>query len=188
MELINQKGARLMMYKEFVTEGIEDVKKLPLETRPPIIVYGKVCRQQRNVGFFSDSSEGYRYSNQIMRSQPMTEFLHRVMDKVNAELGTKFNGVLVNEYPDGKSYISAHSDDERSLDPTKSYVAALSFGETRTFRIRDRVTKAVVLDVETEPLSLLVMCGSFQKEFTHEVPPRANKGPRWSLTFRHHTS
>ena len=33
-----------------------------LEERPEIIVYGKVCKQQRNVGFFSDESIGYKYS------------------------------------------------------------------------------------------------------------------------------
>ena len=38
-----------------------------LENRPEIIVYGKKCKQHRNVGFFSDESSGYRYSNRIMK-------------------------------------------------------------------------------------------------------------------------
>jgi hypothetical protein len=40
-----------------------------LEERPEIIVYDKVCKQQRYVGFFSDESIGYKYSNRIMASQ-----------------------------------------------------------------------------------------------------------------------
>jgi len=66
-----------------------------LEERPEIIVFDKVCRQQRWVGFFSDITEGYHYSN-----DNMTDLLFTV----NTLLRTDFNGILVNTYQDGNDY------------------------------------------------------------------------------------
>ena len=187
--LLEDDGATLRLYPNFVSASdLEDIKQLKLETRPKIIVYGKECRQQRNVGFFSDSSLGYSYSRQMMSSQPTTPFLRSKLDQVNVRLGTAFNGILVNEYPDGNSNIGAHSDDESGLDRKTRSVAAISYGAERIFRIRDKKTKKIVLDLETPPLSMLVMSGTFQDKYMHEIPVRKNKNARWSLTFRHHTT
>ena len=67
-----------------------------LEERPEIVVFGKKCRQNRNVGFFSDQSIGYKYSNNLMKSQPLQEKLGVLLTIVNNTLGTEFNGILVN--------------------------------------------------------------------------------------------
>ena len=49
--------------------------KNKLEERPKIWVYGKECRQNRNVGFFSNDVERYSYSNSYMVAQKLNEYL-----------------------------------------------------------------------------------------------------------------
>jgi alkylated DNA repair dioxygenase AlkB len=140
----------------------------------------------RSIGFFSNESKGYKYSGQIAVSQPLTPELSYLIKLVGDQLGTKFNAVLVTIYHDASDYISAHYDDESAL-AVGGVVAAISFGATRTFRIRDR-TKKIVLDVKTQNGQLLAMTGKFQDEFTHEIPKGKCDGPRISYTFRYHTS
>lgn len=51
--------------KELLENCITDIET-QLEERPEIIIFGKKCKQQRNVGFFSDESIGYKYSKKMM--------------------------------------------------------------------------------------------------------------------------
>jgi len=68
-------------------------------------------------------------------------------------------------------------------------VAGICYGPAiRTFRIRNKETKKIILDHKHMPCSLLIMEGDFQKEFTHEIPiEKKIKEERISLTFRYHT-
>ena len=165
----------------------EDDTDVPhLLKKPRIKVFGKECRQNRNVGFFSNVSEGYRYSNQTMRSQKLTKELAILLKKVNEDFQTDFNGILINHYEDGTHYIGKHRDDETGLDPQKSAVASISFGATRKFRIRDNDSK-IVRDIPTYHGSFMMMQYNFQKLYTHEIPiEKKVKTERFSLTFRHH--
>ena len=124
-----------------------------------------------------------------MKSQPLSssKLLVNLLNQVNTSLKTKFNGILINHYKNGDKYIGAHSDDETALDKSKGMVASLAFGATRKFRIRNAQSKKKVLDYLHKPLSLLVMEGKFQRDFTHEIPKEKKvKSDRISLTFRHH--
>lgn len=114
--------------------------------------------------------------------------LQHLLPGVNQSLGTHFNGILVNHYINGEKYIGAHSDDERGLDKGgRNMVAGIAFGAIRKFRIRNKQTKAIVLDYPHTPGTLIVMEGDFQKEFTHEIPiEKKVKEERISVTFRHH--
>lgn len=152
---------------------------------PEIMIYGKVAHQKRDVGFFSDTSEGYRYSGKLAKSQPLSSGLRFLLNTVNEIFHADFNGILINYYKDGNNTIGAHSDDETCLDQVG--VVSLSYGAVRTFRIRDKKTKKIVMDVPTLPNELLHMGGDFQKEFTHEIPcERKIKEERYSFTFRKH--
>jgi alkylated DNA repair dioxygenase AlkB len=156
-----------------------------LEEKPEIVVFGKKCRQNRNVGFFSDQSIGYKYSNNLMKSKPLQEKLSLLLGIINNTLGTEFNGILVNEYKNGEDYISAHSDDELGL--TDIGVVSISYGAERTFRIRDKKTKQIVHDEPTTQYSILQMGGNFQQLYTHEIPIQKKiKAGRVSFTFRKH--
>ena len=177
---------------------------------------GKVCKQRRDVGFFSDVSKGYNYSTQKMPALPLSTsiVLPHILYHTNLALGTNFNGLLINRYHTGEQYISAHSDDEKGLDKNHKMVASLCYGPgiseahtgrvnylgiseahtgrvnylgIRTFRIRNKTTKEIVLDHQHLPCSLLVMEGEFQREFTHEIPIQKKiKEDRISVTFRTH--
>lgn len=186
--LIDTGKSRFFVIKNFTANYFEEVSKLTLEHEPPIVVHGKKCNQRRNVGFFSNESEGYRYSRQIMKSQPLDDkTLIYLLAKVNETLDTTFNGILVNEYIDGTKTIGKHSDSEAGLDKKRLSVAGISYGATRNFRIRDIKSGEIILDHLHEPCSLIVMDGDFQKEFTHEIPTQKKvKESRISLTFRHH--
>jgi alkylated DNA repair dioxygenase AlkB len=182
------KGSYVRTVDNMFDVVLEDFNYLKLLEKPPIMVMGRKCRQQRNVGFFSDESEGYRYSGQIMAAQPLDRFLRSILREVNAELGTNFNGILINEYEDGSDYISAHSDDERNLS-NNGLVASIAYGAVRKFRIRDKDTKKIIMDLDHQDNQLLVMGPDFQSLYLHEIPKQLKvKDRRISLTFRTHVN
>ena len=176
----------IFINKELLENCITDVEP-QLEEKPEIIIFGKICKQQRNVGFFSNESIGYKYSKKMMDSKPLTSALCELLDIVNKKTGAEFNGILVNKYINGRDYISAHSDDESGLDTVG--VVSISYGAERLFRIRNKETKEIVCDELTTHCSILHMGGNFQKLYTHEIPIQKKiSEPRISFTFRKHNT
>lgn len=179
----------------FLTKGMysdEDLLKRcvldadpQLEERPNVIIYGKVCKQPRNVGFFSDVSDGYRYAKNTMVAKSLTPALTELIQSINTIIGSDFNGILINKYNDGNDYICAHSDDETKLNANG--VVSISYGSERVFRIRDKITKKIICDESTTHCCIFHMGGDFQKVYTHEIPVQKKvKEPRFSFTFRKH--
>lgn len=184
---IQTEESRLVVVKEYTDDIYEQVKDLTVEEQPVIYIMGKECRQRRDVGFYSNESKGYKYSGAFMASLPLTPFLQDLLLQVNQSLQTNFNGILVNIYRTGEDYLSAHSDNEDALCKKRKMVAGLSYGATRKFRIRNKQTRKIILDIEQEPGTLIIMEGNFQAEFLHEIPVQKKiKEERISLTFRHH--
>lgn len=181
--------AALTVYDNWLPSAdllLQQCSQLSLEVEPTFKMFGKTCCMHRCIGFFSDSSVGYRYSRQISASQPLPDFLAKLLEQVNTQFHSQYNGILVNLYRSEKDYISKHSDNEAELDPTAG-VVALSLGASRTFRVRDKSTNAIVKDVDTQHGQLIRMSGNFQKEFTHEIPRGGGDADvRISLTFRVH--
>ena len=169
---------------DLLLECIDEIKDM-LEIKPPVIIFGKPATQHRNIGFFSNVSIGYHYSRQLSASKPLTNALSKLMSLINIEFNSDFNGILVNEYPDGEHYIGKHSDDESAL--SNVGVVCVSYGASRKFRIRDKMSGNIVMDIPTTSNEIWIMGGDFQKEFTHEVPVEKKiKSPRISFTFRRH--
>ena len=177
VHFVSQEGRDLVR----ACETLKDI----LDRYPKIILYGKEVHQRRSVGFFSDVSKGYRYSRSIAKAKPMTPELRALLDFVNDFLGATFNGILINFYETGEDYISKHSDDEQGLDPVAG-VAALTLGAERKFRIRDKESNEILLDLPTKEDELIQMTGDFQRFFTHEIPKQKNMSWRMSFTFRLH--
>lgn len=172
-------------HSDLIEKCIEEVKD-ELLIKPPILFFGKTVYQQRDVGFFSDESIGYYYSKQLAKSKPLESNCSELIKIINEQFGTEYNGILVNRYEGGENYISDHSDDEKNLD--MGGVVAISYGVVRKFRIREKLTKKIVMDIPTTHNSIIHMGGDFQKEFTHGIPVEKKvKGVRYSLTFRKHT-
>jgi len=174
----------IFINKELLESCITDIEP-HLEERPEIILFGRKCKQQRNVGFFSNESIGYKYSKKMMESKPLSKSMSDLLIIINTMIGAEFNGILINKYIDGNDYISPHSDDESFLD--KSGVVSISYGAERIFRIRNKETKEIVCDEITKPGIILYMGGNFQKLYTHEIPVQKKiKESRISFTFRKH--
>ena len=156
-----------------------------LVINPEIKIFGKIAKQRRSVGFFSDESIGYKYSGKLMPAQILTGGLKYLLEYINTKFGAMFNGILVNYYIDGNEYIGKHSDDEKNVDEIG--VIAISSGAIRKFRIRDKKTNQIINDIPTDPSKIIQMSGDFQKEFTHEIPVEKKvKNGRYSFTFRRH--
>ena len=69
-------------HKKLIKKCIEEVKD-ELIVKPPIKLYGKIVHQQRNIGFFSDESIGYYYSNQLAASKPLQPNLIELLKLIN---------------------------------------------------------------------------------------------------------
>lgn len=170
-----------------------------LEANAPFLLYGKVCRQRRNIGFFADPkvTHGYFYSGVVAKSKPPGEAMHKLIAYVNALFGSDFNAVLVNYYCDGEDYISDHSDNEAGLD-AHAGVVIVSAGATRTmhFKKAKKATSGAIsfakgaYKLPMKHGSVVAMQGpQFQQSYTHGIPKeKAATGPRWSFTFRVHVA
>jgi len=180
------------LYHGKINISSEDAQHISLLEMTPhtLNLYGKSVKTPRDIVFYSDVSIGYRFSGNIIKSKKLTDPLKKILENVNEYIAKftgktpDFNGILINKYPSGSSYIGPHSDDERSL--SEVGVITVSLGETRKFRIRDKFIGNVVKDIEVCHGDVYWMTGDFQKEFTHEIPKEANKKQRISLTFRRH--
>lgn len=165
-----------------------DEDKIKLDYHPTIKIFGKECHQQRSIGFYSNETKGYNYSTTTTNSKPLFRPLEEVLHYVNELFSSNFNGILINKYENGLEYIGKHSDDERGLyDNNGCGVIALSVGAVRKFRIRNKKTGEIMVDLPTLPNQIIQMAGDFQKEFTHEIPiEKKIKECRYSFTFRSH--
>jgi len=163
---------------------VQEIKD-QLEIKPTIFVWGAERHQARDVGFFSNESNGYFYSNKLMKSKPLTPSLEMLLQKTNDIFKSTFNGILVNYYENGNNYISAHSDDEWDLDPIG--VVAIAIGAERMFRIRYKHNKQKAIDYVMKQGYYVHMAGDFQQDCTHEIPKQTKIVlPRYSFTFRRH--
>lgn len=151
-----------------------------------IKIFDKICHQKRSIGFYSNISKGYSYSNTIRPSKMMKEHLTELLNLINKKFNSIFNGILINRYDNGKDYIGKHSDDKKGLEKDGG-VIIISYGAIRKFRIRNKQTCKIILDLPTEPNKIIQMYVDFQKEFTHEIPikKRITKS-KYYFTFRKH--
>jgi len=172
--------------KQLLKSCVSDIKD-KLEIKPVIFLYGRQMNQSRNVGFYSDATDGFEYSGTTMKSRPLTNNLKLLMESINEQFGANFNGILINEYIDGSNRIGAHSDNMKMIDPNVG-VVSVSYGSMRHFVVRDKSTKSVVAKVCANSGSIIHMNGTnFQKKYTHEIPEtKSHVGTRYSFTFRCH--
>jgi len=163
----------------------------PLFKTRCINVGGKSVPQGRQTCFMGGPGvSGFQYSGQFTEADPMSPATSALLALVNGELGTEFNGALLNSYPsvgERKSQIGFHSDAETGLGKG-STVVSISFGGARTFRLKDKKTRKTLFSLKTGPCELMVMKGhDFQPKLLHGIPPQAKCDHRWSITFRKHT-
>ena len=187
--LIKTDTSQLITYNmsdhKYLIDNCIDYITSRLHHNPQIYIYGKKCYQRRSIAFFSNDSKGYKYSGQIEKSQSLDINLINLLNFINKKFNSDFNGILVNKYKDGNDYISDHSDNENEI--SDKGVISISYGAVRKFRIRDKYSKKIIMDIPTESYQIMQMDGNFQNEFLHGIPiEKKVKESRISFTFRKH--
>lgn len=149
---------------------------------------GKTVKPRRKTYMFG---KDYNYSGQIKKGNPFdkqTLYIKKKLEKLlNLEEGI-LNGCLLNLYPDGKSSISPHKDDEKDM-IEDAPIIVLSLGATRQFFLQndDKTLNKEDRNVKYKISSgdVLVMNPETQKNWKHSIPKELNVlEPRISLTFR----
>jgi len=146
----------------------------------------------RDEAYYGDVGTNYTYSRREYKPLPWTPELFRLKARVeestpsaaytNSKLpNLGYNAALCNLYRNGHDSVGLHADAEPEMGPV---IASVSLGAERLFRLK-RPDGTVVFAERLPHGSLLIMAGTTQKNFKHEVPKEPHvTEPRINLTFR----
>lgn len=188
-ETLAMPDADVIFYREFFTPAAgEDYLKHLTTTiqweQRQIQVPGKLVPLPRLVAWYGDAGKSYSYSGITMQPHPWTAELLAIKQRVEAEAGVVFNSVLLNLYRSEQDSVSWHSDDEPELGENP-VIASVSFGAARAFQFRHKENQDQRLAIELTSGSLLIMRGSTQHCWKHQLPKSKQPcGARINLTFR----
>ena len=147
------------------------------------IIYGKLIVTKRKVAWYGDADLEYTYSNITKKALRWTKELLELKSIAEERTGEKFNSCLLNLYHNGGEGMAWHSDAEKDLKKNGA-IGSMSFGAERKFAFKHKATKETV-SVILEHGSLLVMKGTTQTNWQHQLPPtKIIIRPRINLTFR----
>jgi alkylated DNA repair dioxygenase AlkB len=148
-----------------------------------VVIAGRRVKVPRLICWYGDEGAVYRYSGVVHDPLPWPDRLSRLKESIESACGRVFNSVLGNLYRDGRDSMGWHADREKELG-ANPFIASLSLGEERLFKIRHNKTREQV-DLPLAGGSLLLMGGSLQHHWRHCVPKaRETKTARINLTFR----
>lgn len=138
----------------------------------------------RLTAWYGDIGTDYSVSGKIANPNPWTPELLMLKEKVEAVAGISFNSVLLNYYRDGNDSVAWHSDRESVLGKNP-IIASVSFGQVRSFDIRNKTDHSEKYSVRLEHGSFLLMKAGLQEHWEHRIA-KSNKPmkARVNLTFR----
>ena len=149
-----------------------------------IMMYGKELPLPRLSAWYGENNKPYTYSGINLKPLPWTEELLQIKAKIEDVAKMKFTSVLLNRYRDGQDYVGWHTDAEKELGKNP-VIGSVNFGATRKFQLRRIDDHSEKFEVELKHGTFLVMQGSTQHFWQHQVPKTALKiGERLNLTFR----
>lgn len=150
----------------------------------PITIFGKTFLQPRLIAWYGDAGIEYRYSKTTFVANSWTSELLYIKEKIKEDLGLDFNSVLLNLYRNGQDSMGWHSDNEKELG-TNPIIASVSIGACRQMQFRQTLDHRQKISLNLESGSLLLMQGSTQHHWQHQIPKTAKvHTPRINLTFR----
>ena len=115
---------------------------------------------------------------------PWTPELQMIREMVEHLAGIKFNSVLLNYYRDGNDSVAWHSDKE-SIMGSQPVIASVSFGQVRSFDIRNKANHKKHYSVKLEHGSFLLMKAGLQENWEHRIAKSTKPmKARINLTFR----
>lgn len=149
-----------------------------------ITVYGKTHLQPRLTALFGNEGKPYAYSNIVMQPHNWNPLLMFIKNELEEFCNESFTTVLLNYYRDGKDSNGWHADNERELG-RNPIIASISFGAERSFHLQHNALKDQKLKINLEHGSLLLMKGTTQHFWKHQIAKTARPiDPRINLTFR----
>ena len=189
-EQLALRDATATLYTDFwspseLTAIFNELDALPDWEARSIKVWGRDCRQNRETCFYAKRSGlNYRYSGIDNIAGAFPTVVSRLCQRVEEELGVKFNFCLLNKYPNGKSTIGWHRDNESDLAPG-SVIASCSFGTERFFDFRRYSDHKDKLRVILPHGSVLMMGDGVQVHYEHQIPQQSSVlETRINVTFR----
>ena len=150
-----------------------------------IKIFGKWVDCPRLSAWYGDPGAVYSYSSLSLTPIAWTPTLLEVRNQLAETIERPFNSVLLNLYRNGNDSMGWHSDDESEMG-LNPVIASISLGGSRMMKFRHRSDSEVSNFVlELSPGSLLIMAGTTQKFWQHEIPKtKKSVGERLNLTFR----
>ncbi|PQB04794.1 alpha-ketoglutarate-dependent dioxygenase AlkB family protein [Aureitalea marina] len=150
-----------------------------------IRVFGKEYDQPRLTALYAKKGLSYGYSGIRMASHEMLPEMRLINRRLQKEHQQTYNAILLNLYRTGADSNGWHSDDEPELGKNPS-IASISLGERRIFQMRHKQHKEMRFKFWLETGSLLIMSGSTQHHWQHQLPKTSKAiGQRINLTFRY---
>ena len=148
-----------------------------------LTMFGRKVNIPRLQAWYGDNELSYTYSNLTLVAIPWTERLKQLKEQIEAICHSDFNAVLANCYRDNNDSVGWHSDDEDELG-SEPVIASLSFGATRFFQFKHKIT-GEKFRLPLHSGDLLVMSGETQSFWQHAIHKTRRESPmRINLTFR----
>jgi len=187
---LNLKDAEVFYYPNYFTinESMSLFQILTTETlwqQDDIKVFGKTYKQPRLTSLYGSNKRPYSYSNITMHPNEFSSTLLKIKSKIEDTTNEIFTTCLLNQYRDGQDSNGWHADDEKELGQNP-VIASVSFGASRMFHLKHRYDKSHKCKLLLESGSLLLMKGTTQHFWLHQVPKTKKQiGSRINLTFRY---
>jgi len=148
------------------------------------MMYTKEVVTPRLTAWYGDP-DAYDYQS-LKKTIPLrwTPELLMIKDLVEPMAGVHFNSVLLNYYRDGNDSVAWHSDKEEILG-RNPVIASVSFGQVRSFDIRNEQDHKENYSVKLEHGSFLLMKAGLQENWEHRIAKSTRPmQARVNLTFR----
>src|SRR5690606_17162899 len=147
------------------------------------LIFGRLITTKRMVAWYGDEALEYTYSGMKKVASPWNTTLLELKRIVEHLTHETFNSCLLNLYHDGNEGMGWHSDAEKDLKENGT-IASLSLGAERKFSFQHKQSKERI-DLTLENGSLLLMRGTTQKYWLHQLPKskKITRG-KINLTFR----
>ncbi len=147
-------------------------------------MYNKEVLTPRLTAWYGDKGTDYSYTGSVSNPIPWTPELLEIKAIVEPLAGIKFNSVLLNYYRDGNDSVAWHSDKESVLGKRPT-IASVSFGQVRSFDIRNKADHSEKYSVRLEHGSFLLMKSGLQEHWEHRIAKSTKPmKQRVNLTFR----
>ncbi|SKB61361.1 Alkylated DNA repair dioxygenase AlkB [Salegentibacter holothuriorum] len=188
-EVFSLPDAELEYFPNFLLKAEADflLKKILKEVhwqQQNIKLFGKQIPQPRLTAFYAEKGISYTYSGLQLKPDSFSTELWDLKQKTEELTGFNFNTCLANLYRHGKDSMGWHADDEKVLGKNP-VIASISLGGIRRFQFKHKTNKDLKESIELQHGSLLIMKGSMQHFWKHQLPKTKKEvSPRINLTYR----